>query len=407
MSEGPLATVYASLLASLEELLVRSFAWPSPESGFGTFVFHRAGEEGPLPRPAVLTWPNDDHLLHAPSLAAAGYWLACGEGAHVRAAWLDGIDRLSRRDPFPTDRQSFVHRPVELFGIAAGLAACGNERPPLVSWMMGVLERVGKEPADDLWSTHLRLAAELVLASQPTSLSSRIRAQGGSLSEAALARWVARSLACSRGSKDDEVALLREAIVSTVDRLDTAHAAVLYQSLRGAVAEAIESEVEQHWQVGRPQQDAEELVVSLCRRFHVFAQQLLVRHGGRNAIEVSDEYDVQDLMYALLRLHFEDVRPEEVTPSLAGKSGRMDFLLKRERIVVETNMTRKNLKQKEVGDELIIDMTRYRTHPDCRTLVCLVYDPGGLCHAPTALEDDLMGLGGDLRTRVIVCPKGT
>jgi hypothetical protein len=123
-------------------------------------------------------------------------------------------------------------------------------------------------------------------------------------------------------------------------------------------------------------------------------------------VRIVDEYDVQDLMHALLTLHFEDVRTEEVTPSVAGRAGRMDFLLKTEGLVVETKMTRRNLKQKEVGDELIIDMRRYRSHPDLRTLVCFVYDPGGFCRAPVSLENDLSGTHGGFRSVVIVCPTG-
>jgi len=155
-----------------------------------------------------------------------------------------------------------------------------------------------------------------------------------------------------------------------------------------------------------PARAAVTLVVSLCRRFHLFAHQLRHRHDGRGTVDVADEYDVQDLMHALLKLHFEDVRAEEVTPSVAGKSGRMDFLLKHEAIVVETKMTRRNLKQNEIGDQLIVDMKRYRSHPDHGTLVCLVYDPAGYCHAPMALENDLTGEDADFRSVVIVCPKG-
>jgi hypothetical protein len=156
----------------------------------------------------------------------------------------------------------------------------------------------------------------------------------------------------------------------------------------------------------RGRRDALALVVALCRRFHLFARQLRDRHGNRATVRVTDEYDVQDLMHALLKLHFEDVRAEEVTPSLAGKSGRMDFLLKGERLAVETKMTRRSLGQKEVGDELIVDMRRYRCHPGLRTLVCFVYDPGGFCPSPAALENDLTGREGRVRSVVVVCPRG-
>ena len=152
--------------------------------------------------------------------------------------------------------------------------------------------------------------------------------------------------------------------------------------------------------------DALAVVVTLCRRFHLFARQLQARHGHRRRVSVADEYDVQDLMHALLKLHFEDVRAEEVTPSVAGKSGRMDFLLKAERLALETKMTRRRLGQKEVGDEIIVDMKRYRSHPGLRTLVCLVYDPGGLCPSPAALENDLTGGDGRFRSVVVVCPRG-
>jgi len=57
-------------------------------------------------------------------------------------------------------------------------------------------------------------------------------------------------------------------------------------------------------------------------------------------------------------------------------------------------MTRKTLGQKEVANQLIEDKERYRTHPDCRTLVCLVYDPEGYCDNPVALEKDVAAIFG-------------
>jgi hypothetical protein len=154
-------------------------------------------------------------------------------------------------------------------------------------------------------------------------------------------------------------------------------------------------------------ENAVEQIVALCRRFPLFVERLRTRQRQRVPLEkIKDEYDVQDLLHAILKLHFDDVRPEEVTPSYAGSSSRVDFHLPKERIVVEAKMTRSNLGQKEVADELIIDANRYRTVPGVETLICLVYDPDKRCQNPTALERDVEASGVQLSVRAIVCPHG-
>ena len=137
-----------------------------------------------------------------------------------------------------------------------------------------------------------------------------------------------------------------------------------------------------------PQNDLDQLE-NICRKFHVVARTLRSRHADRATFEVDDEYDVQDLLNALLRLHFGDVRPEEWTPSYAGKASRVDFLLKNERIVIEVKKTRKGLGAKEVGDQLLIDIGRYKVHPDCNKLICFVYDPEGRVANPKGVIRDI------------------
>jgi hypothetical protein len=51
-------------------------------------------------------------------------------------------------------------------------------------------------------------------------------------------------------------------------------------------------------------------IEKLLARFHQVAQQLRKRHGYRDSLRISDEYDVQDLLHALLRIEFDDIRPE-------------------------------------------------------------------------------------------------
>jgi len=148
-------------------------------------------------------------------------------------------------------------------------------------------------------------------------------------------------------------------------------------------------------------------VVFLCKRFPLFAQQLKARERGKLPVEIEDEYDVQYLFLALLRLHFDDVRKEIWTPNYAGGSSRMDFLLKREKIVLETKKTRDSLsRDSQVGDQLIIDIERYAQDPNCQTLICFVYDPDSLLDNPKGLEQDLSGIRKNINVTIVVSSRG-
>ena len=103
-----------------------------------------------------------------------------------------------------------------------------------------------------------------------------------------------------------------------------------------------------------------QILESILRRFHAVARQLKNRHENRETLTIADEYDVQDLLHAILRGLFNDVRPEEYSPSYAGGSSRLDFLLKPEQTVVETKMASQKLRDKQVGEQLIIDISRYQ-----------------------------------------------
>ncbi|MDC3379043.1 malate dehydrogenase [Planctomycetota bacterium] len=153
------------------------------------------------------------------------------------------------------------------------------------------------------------------------------------------------------------------------------------------------------------EQHAIESVRLICRRFRAVARTLRSRHGDRPPFEVDDEHDVQTLLHALLRLFFEDVRPEDPAPKRAGASSRIDFVLPGTGIVIEVKMTRRRLGQKEVGEELAVDFERYRSHPECQFLFCFVYDPEGRISNPAELERDLSGDKGGLTTEVVVFPK--
>jgi hypothetical protein len=148
----------------------------------------------------------------------------------------------------------------------------------------------------------------------------------------------------------------------------------------------------------------EQSIENIFEKFHSCCRQARNRHDGRPTIDVKNEYDVQDLLNILFQLYFSDIRKEEWTPSYAGRSARMDFLLKDIKIVIEVKKTRENLRDKEIGEELILDIAKYSSHPDCSTLYCFVYDPEGLVRNPMGLEKDLSGNKDGLSVKVFIRP---
>lgn len=150
----------------------------------------------------------------------------------------------------------------------------------------------------------------------------------------------------------------------------------------------------------------EELLEVVVRGLRRSMHPLIHRRKGAQTLSFGSEYDVQDLLHALLRPWISDIRPEEFTPSYAGSSTRMDFLLPAHSLVIETKIVRDRSHAKKVGDELIIDIEHYRKHSECKVLWCVVYDPDGLITNAQGVKSDLEGIRkskeGEVSVRVFI-----
>ena len=152
--------------------------------------------------------------------------------------------------------------------------------------------------------------------------------------------------------------------------------------------------------------EIEEVVQVLVKGLPRAMHPLTHRRKNAQVLLFSNEYDVQDLLHALLRPWVADIRPEEFTPSYAGSSTRMDFLLPAHKLVIELKFVRDRTHAKKIGDELIVDIEHYRKHPECQTLWCVVYDPNHCLTNASGLCSDLSGKrssqAGELITKVLV-----
>lgn len=135
----------------------------------------------------------------------------------------------------------------------------------------------------------------------------------------------------------------------------------------------------------------EALIIGAIDNFPVIRRLVAERKHGRPAFAIETEYDVQDLLFCILRSVFSDARTEDWTPMHAGSSKRIDMVIPSLRVVIETKLVRDGRHARAIADELKIDIESYHSHPACGTLIAFVHDPHQYIVDPEQLMRDLSG----------------
>lgn len=381
-------------------------AWSAPAPGFCSHVLRLARLDGAWGTPpGKWSAPAVNHD-EAPGIATIGYYLAYdlgGADPKLLAAWQAGFARLRDRDPLPRDRQTFLHRPIELLGIVLGARVTGAS----TDWIRdALLKKPVQANAESFLNIVSGYAAHLLGSA---GISGPVIAADLSIEAHALLIVLLRegAMAAPAHLQPATLAALEDGFLLRLIELgpaavDESRVAVLIAALGLSRSDRLSTELQAAGQGNPSQRDALALLEKLSRNFETFARQVNKRHNNRPGFSFADEYDVQDAFHAILRLHFEDVREEEYGPSVAGKHGRMDFLLPQYRIAMETKMTRKGLGRAELIAELAEDTIRFRKHPELEHLFCFVYDPQKFCDNPAAVEGDLSTTRNHPQVHVVV-----
>lgn len=135
--------------------------------------------------------------------------------------------------------------------------------------------------------------------------------------------------------------------------------------------------------------DKLEILNNIFDKFHLIATRLANRRPKKEPFLIKDEYDVQDLLHALMTPIFKDIRPEEPTPSFGGNFSKMDFSIADTKMVIEVKIASTMHTGKQIVDELLSDIARYQKSQDCNLLICFIYDPGFSLKEPSSIKIDL------------------
>jgi hypothetical protein len=120
-----------------------------------------------------------------------------------------------------------------------------------------------------------------------------------------------------------------------------------------------------------------ELICDILMEFREASKKVVgERRKDHNSFDVNDEYDVQDLLYTILKTIFPTLKEEDPTPRVGIKSNKIDLILRDHEILIEVKMIKKNDRnEKKFVEELKNDIQSYHQCPWLKYLICFVYDP--------------------------------
>ena len=123
-----------------------------------------------------------------------------------------------------------------------------------------------------------------------------------------------------------------------------------------------------------------ELVIRVCERLPQAARILASRgQKKKTPFEVKDEYDVQDLLHALLRAYVKySVQEDPIAKVAAAKSGRADLSIEELGVLIEVKYAHGPNDQKRIFEEYSQDLVLYAKWPHLKTPVFLIFNSGDL-----------------------------
>jgi hypothetical protein len=124
-----------------------------------------------------------------------------------------------------------------------------------------------------------------------------------------------------------------------------------------------------------------EMIERVLGRFDLAAQAVgkRKRAGKETACyDCADEYDVQDLLFAMLKPIIRDLEREDLTRKVSGDSGRTDLSSQEYGLIIEVKRIRDEKHADRVAAECRERVMRYGEADGLRDLFFFVYDPARL-----------------------------
>jgi hypothetical protein len=121
------------------------------------------------------------------------------------------------------------------------------------------------------------------------------------------------------------------------------------------------------------------MLLQLCERLPQAARFLGSRREGKQPYRIADEYDVQDLLHAVIRAYFKYSIDEEPIGKVGGaRSARADLALPDVNTLIEVKFVRGPKDQQRIVEEFAQDLLLYTAWAPLQTFIYMVYNSADL-----------------------------
>jgi hypothetical protein len=396
---GPVPGLIADQLTALG-LRVRQANSPGSLDGLFAFhVLHDAPTQGLAwnVSPVTERWleQNAGRLANAPQLAALGYGLAHFVGSqasdNAAAQLAAGLEQLMRRDPYPSDRVTFLNDPRQLLGIGLAAQASRSRLPGFGDWLCRTITDPRFRSADARTSLIRQHVRHILNGGEPPP--ARI-AGSEDAADLALLYWMATAGTARLTGTADQEALRRGVLHGTLHSpatdLSVPDAALLLAAAEDIISASIDSTLLSTSHVG-----------AVLRRFTPAMKRW--RYDDPASFKKSDpvqwpvrsEREIQDIIWMLLRSTFDDLVDEEPLRKIGHSSYRADFGLPRLGLLIEIKYVRSAAEFKKIEKEIYEDSVAYlKDKTTYGKIIVFIYDASSSVQEHATTTEALLGIDG-------------
>jgi hypothetical protein len=298
-------------------------------------------------------------------VSALGYFLWTKPASNFRAQLLDGLSRVRERDAFKGEHLSLARNPTRLLGIILGSLALGDAGSETLSWCREVLDKMqqmGLFAFDPLVQYLLFRAAGTKIAI-PVDTSAN-------LYQLAFADWVIRHQMHQSELSQQRLEVDRQKILfQTATDLhfeSASQAAFIWSSVNSTLLHALRTASLQPRHVAEVLRNFE----ASMKRWRWDSDTL------RNPIRwpITQEREVQDILWVILRSYFPDVVDEDTLPKLGHSAYKADFGIGSLKLIIEAKFSTGREDFKKIEKEVQEDCIPYLRDLRYESLIVFIYD---------------------------------